>query len=170
MIDVQPSQQSERELNEFLRRLEALGNPPPAAVEAVQEAIRAGFAEVFDSEGAAGGAPWAQLAEATRRERQRLGFPAAHPILERTGDYRASFTKEGHADHISEWSAGAGVWRIAEGSSHELAQYHERGTSRMPARKATAFGAALESRVEAALDDLFRGWFDHAIRAGSFAP
>ena len=168
MIDVQPSQQSERELNEFLRRLEALGNPPPAAVEAVQEAIRAGFAEVFDSEGAAGGAPWAQLAEATRRERQRLGFPAAHPILERTGDYRASFTNEGHADHISEWSAGGGVWRIAEGSGHELAQYHEQGTSRMPARRATAFGAALESRVEQALDGLFREWMDHAIRGGNF--
>ena len=159
MIDVQPSQQSERELNEFLRRLEALGNPPPAAVEAVQEAIRAGFAEVFDSEGAAGGAPWAQLAEATRRERQRLGFPPAHPILERTGDYRVSFTNEGHADHISEWSAGGGVWRIAEGSSDYRAKYHEPGGDIIPRRSVTALGAGIEAQIGAALDQLFFEWF-----------
>lgn len=168
MIDLQPSDASERELKDFLQRLEALGNPPPSAVRAVQEVIREGFAEVFASEGAAGVAPWAQLAEATQRERQRLGFPPAHPILVRTGDYRASFTEERHGDHISEWSAGGGVWRIAEGSRHELAQYHEQGTSRMPARRATAFGAALESRVEQALDGLFREWMDHAIRGGNF--
>jgi len=159
MIRLLPSDATRRELDEFLRELEALGNPPDAAVQSVQTAIRAGFAEVFDSEGAAGGAPWAQLAAATQRERQRLGFPPAHPILVRTGDYRASFTNEGHADHISEWSASGGVWRIAEGSRHELAQYHELGTSRMPARKATTFDAALEDRIRAALDSMFREWF-----------
>jgi hypothetical protein len=158
VISLEPTDASERELKDFLRRLEAIAAPASARVEAVQTAIRAGFADVFTSEGAAGAAPWAQLAEATRRERERLGFPPAHPILERTGDYRGSFTDAGHTDHVSEWSAGGGVWRIAEGSRHELAQYHEQGTARMPARPATAFGAAVTGRVETALDELFREW------------
>jgi len=159
MIRLQPTAQTQEEIAEFLRRLEELGDPPPQAVEGVQAAIRAGFAAVFDSEGAAGAAPWAQLAAATQRERERLGFPPAHPILVRTGDYRASFTEPAHADHISEWDANAGVWRIAEGSRHPLAQYHELGTSRMPARPATRLGAEIEGRIGAALDDLFREWF-----------
>lgn len=159
MISLEPTAESLHDLNEFLQRLTDLGDPPPHAVESVQDAIRAGFAQVFASEGAAGEAPWAQLAEATQRERQRLGFPPAHPILVRTGDYRASFTDAGHADHISEWSAGAGVWRIAEGSSHPLAQFHELGTSRMPARPATRLGAQLEAQIGAALDQLFLEWF-----------
>lgn len=159
MISLEPTAESLHDLDTFLKQLQQLGDPPPAAVEAVQTAIRGGFAQVFASEGAAGAAPWAQLAAATQRERERLGFPPAHPILVRTGDYRASFTDAGHADHISEWSAGGGVWRIAEGSSHELAQYHERGTSRMPARPATTFGAQIEAQVGAVLDDLFREWF-----------
>ena len=136
MIGLTPSDESRRDLADFLRRLEALGDPTPQAVGVVQAAIRDGFAAVFASEGAAGAAPWAELAEATRRERARLGYPPAHPILVRTGDYRASFVDPGHADHVSEWTSGGGVWTIAEGSSHRLAQYHEQGTSRMPARPA----------------------------------
>lgn len=168
MIELTPSERTERDMAEFLHRLEQLGDPPPAAVEGVQAAIRQGFADVFASEGTAGAAPWAQLAEATRRDRERLGFPPAHPILERTGEYRRSFTDQGHADHISEWNAGGGVWRIAEGSSHALAQYHELGTSRMPARRATVFGADLESRIGLTLDGLFGEWFRDEIRGGNF--
>lgn len=161
MIGLTPSDESRRDLADFLRRLDDLGDPSSAAVASVQTAIRAGFAAMFDSEGAAGAAPWAELAEATKRERQRLGFPPAHPILLRTGDYRASFVNEGHADHVSEWSADGGVWRIAEGSRHELAQYHEPGTERMPARPVTVLGPAVEAQIGAVLEQLFREWFGY---------
>lgn len=159
MISLQPTAESLHDLNEFLQRLTDLGDPPPHAVESVQDAIRAGFAQVFASEGAAGEAPWAQLAEATQRERQRLGFPPAHPILVRTGDYRASFTDAGHADHISEWSAGGGVWRIAEGSSDYRTKYHEPGGDIIPRRSVTALGPGIEAQIGAALDQLFVEWF-----------
>lgn len=159
MIDLIPSEQSERDLGEFLKRLESLGNPPASAVRSVQAAIRAGFAQVFDSEGAAGEAPWAELAAATQRERRRLGFPPAHPILERTGDYRASFVQEGHAHHISEWDAGGGMWRIAEGSDDYRAKYHEPGGDIIPRRSVVTLGPGIEAQIAAALDDLFGAWF-----------
>lgn len=158
MIGLTPSDESRRDLADFLRRLDDLGNPSSAAVASVQTAIRAGFAAMFDSEGAAGAAPWAELAEATKRERQRLGFPPAHPILLRTGDYRASFVNEGHADHVSEWSADGGVWRIAEGSRDYRAKYHEPGGDIIPQRSVTRLGAGLEAQIGAALNDLFRAW------------
>ena len=159
MISLEPTAESLHDLDTFLKQLQQLGDPPPAAVEAVQTAIRGGFAQVFASEGAAGAAPWAQLAAATQRERERLGFPPAHPILVRTGDYRASFTDAGHADHISEWSAGGGVWRIAEGSSDYRAKYHEPGGDIIPRRSVTALGAGIEAQIGAALDQLFFEWF-----------
>lgn len=49
-------------------------------------------AKAFASEGSSTGAPWAQLAPSTQAERRRLGFPPAHPILERTGTLKRALT------------------------------------------------------------------------------
>lgn len=46
----------------------------------------------FDTEGASTGAPWQPLAARTQAERRRLGFPPAHPILERTGTLKRALT------------------------------------------------------------------------------
>jgi hypothetical protein len=160
MISLTPTDASERELTDFLRRLEALGDPTPQAVGVVQAAIHDGFAAVFASEGAAGAAPWAELAEATRRERARLGYPPAHPILVRTGDYRASFVEPGHADHVSEWIAIDGTWLIEEGSSDYRAKYHEPGGDIIPRRSVTDLGAGAEDHIGQVLNGLFAGWFE----------
>ena len=53
----------------------------PLVVRVFQGAVVRAFA----SEGATTGAPWPQLKPATRADRRRLGFPPAHPILQRTG-------------------------------------------------------------------------------------
>lgn len=160
MIELRASEQSQREIGEFLRLLDELANPPESAIRPIQEGIRAGFAAIFASEGAAGEAPWAQLAEMTRRQRERLGYPPAHPILHRSGVYRRSFTDEHHVNHVSEWSAGGGVWRIAEGSTDERADRLEFGDPRTPARPVTILGAAGEARLSYVLDQLFEDWFE----------
>jgi hypothetical protein len=50
----------------------------------------------FASEGGSTGAPWKQLAPRTQKERQRLGYGPAHPILQRTTKLmRALTTGEG---------------------------------------------------------------------------
>lgn len=50
----------------------------------VVQVFRTIVAKAFGSEGASTGAPWQQLAESTQADRQRHGFPPAHPILQRT--------------------------------------------------------------------------------------
>jgi hypothetical protein len=49
-------------------------------------------AQAFASEGASTGAPWPPLAPSTQAERRRLGFPPAHPILQRTGTLKRALT------------------------------------------------------------------------------
>lgn len=160
MISLTPTPQTERETAEFLRRLDELANPGDDAIHPIQEGIRAGFAAVFASEGAASGAPWAELAAYTQRQREQLGFPAAHPILERTGIYRRSFVDEFHVNHVSEWSAGGGAWTVEEGSSDDRADILEYGDPRTPARPVTILGNAGEARLGMILDHMFGEWFE----------
>ena len=159
MISLKPTSASERAITEFLRQSAALSNPTAADVRPSQEGIRAGFDAIFATEGAAGEAPWAQLTAYTQHERERLGFPGAHPILERTGIYRRSFADEHHVNHVSEWRVGGGVWTVEEGSSDERADELEFGRPNMPARPVTILGAQGEARLSYILDELFDGWF-----------
>lgn len=68
---------------------------------------------------------WAELAQATIDEKQRLGFATPSP-LKRTGALEESIAGEAE-------EAGLGVRGIV-GSSSDLAEIHEHGTSRIPAR------------------------------------
>lgn len=52
--------------------------------------------ETFAKEGPG----WAPLARRTRREREWLGYGAAHPILHRTGDLYEELTRRSHPQHI----------------------------------------------------------------------
>ena len=58
-----------------------------------------GFEYNFQTESSEEG-PWQELAARTKEEREELGFPREHPILERTGSYRASWIKRGHPNHL----------------------------------------------------------------------
>jgi len=57
--------------------------------------VRRGFEYNFQSESSAEG-PWGELAKRTQEEREDLGFPPKHPILQRTGKYKASWVERGH--------------------------------------------------------------------------
>lgn len=160
MIRLLASDRTRREVAEFLRRVDELGSPSAEAIRPIQETIRAAFDMAFTAEGSA--VRWAPLAPFTQRERRRLGYPPQHPILQRSGDYRRSFTEEGHPAHVSEWEAPAGIWQITEGSADDRAEELEEGRWNMPARPVTDLGEQGENLIAVTLEHLFDQWFEAA--------
>lgn len=79
---------------------------------------------------------WAELAESTKQDRERQGYPEDEPLL-RTGEVRDSVKR---------------LVRDSEGfvgSDNDIAVYEELGTSKMPPR--STFGSAGVENVEAIL-------------------
>ena len=107
-------------------------------VEKIEETARSEFGEY---QPAVDGFPaWAELADSTKDERSRLGYPEDEPLL-REGDLRDSI---GHA--VDEVALEGGV-----GSADPKMVFHEFGTSKMPARP--VFGPA-GFRNKAAIETL----------------
>lgn len=71
--------------------------------------VREGWADNFAREQTGWGSKWAQLANRTQAERSSLGFSPAHPILERTGDYKASWITRTHPRHFEKMHS-RGSW------------------------------------------------------------
>ena len=133
MINLVESAQNQQQWAAIQRTVDNLLRPTKQQLQPVQEAIRAGFAENFDTE-SAGGQPWAQLALFTVIERILLGYPGLHPILQRSGSYRSTFVDGGNAEHISDIEYQAGVTSVFEGSSNVMVEWHEDGNDKLPAR------------------------------------
>jgi hypothetical protein len=72
---------------------------------------------------------WPPLAESTKEQRERAGFPADEPLL-RTGEMRESIehTVQGHEAYV--------------GSNNDKAVYQELGTSKIPPRSFLGDAAA----------------------------
>lgn len=77
---------------------------------------------------------WAPLAAATEEQKARMGYPANAPLLA-TGELRESIVHE------------VGVLEATVGSIDPVMEYHEFGTSRMPARP--VIGPALYRNLDA---------------------
>ena len=133
MINLVESAQNQQQWAAIQRTVDNLLRPTKQQLQPVQEAIRAGFAENFDTE-SAGGQPWAQLALSTVIERVLLGYPGEHPILQRSGNYRSTFVDGGNAEHISDIDYQAGLTSVFEGSANVMVEWHEDGNDKLPAR------------------------------------
>ncbi len=81
-------------------------------------------------------ADWASLAEATRDDRVRQGFPEDDPLL-RTGGLRDSI------EHV------VAAFEAVIGSNSEIAEYQELGTDKIPPRSFLG-GAAVQTGEEVA--------------------
>lgn len=104
-------------------------------VATIMAPILHGFSMNFLREGSAEGS-WPELKDLTQNERHALmtqgdmfggtlvpGFTPAHPILQRTGDYRRSWVDPGHAKHVREdLGSGTASREIWEGSDHPYAE------------------------------------------------
>ena len=89
---------------------------------------------------------WAELAESTKADRTRQGFPEDEPLL-RTGEMRDSI------EHQVE------VPVAQVGSNSDIAVYQELGTQHIPPRSFLG-GAAVEK-----LDDIMKIVGEHAVAA-----
>ena len=135
--------------------MDRLLRPSQADLAPLQEAIRQGFAQNFETE-SAGGTPWAALAPSTVAQRLLLGYGAG-PILQRTGSYRDAFTQATNPDHVSEIEYSGGVTTLSEGSSHPLTPFLEMGTGKMPARPVLELSRSAINEVSEAFDKMVSG-------------
>lgn len=156
MITFKKSARTQQVLDRIERKIKELRAPSRSRFAGVQRAIVAGFAENFDTE-SAGGIPWQPLAPSTVRQRALYGYGGAHPILERDGTYKRSFTVLGGTDHISIFEQSSGKTTVGEGSANPLAAIHETGGSIIPKRQVTRLSSSAKDRTEEELRAVVRG-------------
>lgn len=89
----------------------------------------------FGSEGMYMGRPWKPLSSSTIQNRLALGFGAG-PILQRTGKLKSSIKMVFKSQHEARWKGTADYY-----------QYHQLGTSKMPARPMLGWNAEMERRA-----------------------
>lgn len=138
--------QTTAKFDDVEKLVKRIATPSNTQRREVSDAIRAGFAANFASQGSARGA-WATLAPATIRDRIRRGFGAS-PIRVRTGKGRSGFVERGHPDHVENVSTiSQGVLYEVGSSDQTVSLFHETGTSRMPARPVTPLSDEHEQRI-----------------------
>jgi len=130
---------------DLLRLVDRISSPGSSQKRSISDAIRRSFQDNFTRQQSGGGA-WPALAPSTVLDRQKKGFAGSNPILVRTGGLRASWVSEG-SNHYSSVRSSGGQTVYEEGSQHPLAQFHEAGTSRIPARPVSLLGDSQEQRI-----------------------
>lgn len=136
---------------DLMRLVDRIANPGNAQKRSVADAIRRGYQDNYTTQGAASGTPWRPLAASTVIDRQRKGYAGSSPILVRSGRVRATWVSEG-SGHYSSFRAGGGLSVWEEGSDDPIARFHERGTSKMPARPVSLLGERSEQRIVDTID------------------
>lgn len=127
--------------------IDRINKPGSGNTRKIADAITQGFQDNFTRQSSEAG-PWARLAPSTVIDRQRNGYGGSGPILVRTGGLRAGYTQRGASDHHERiWQSATGLTIEAGSSDERIALFHERGTSRMPARPISLLGDASESRI-----------------------
>lgn len=136
-LDISFEVQGQREVLGRLATFGAKIENMSAAWEQVGTELLKDFQQNFDDEGGAFGkgawAQWAPLRPATVRDRQRLGFPGAHPILVRTGDLMESVTVRGAPGNVFE----VGPNSLVMGTTDPKAKFHQTGSrdGKLPMRR-----------------------------------
>lgn len=152
MIRFIPTPESVRSLDDFLDRLERIPQRMADQDEPIRAAIRQGFALNFERESAGNGPRWAPLAEMTQNERQRLGFGREHPILVRTGSYKASFVDDNADGHVSAQGLSDISLVIEEGSGDIRVGTLELGWVNIPPRPVLGLSFVAEDAIGDEID------------------
>jgi hypothetical protein len=152
--------------------VKAIVAPGQNEKRAIEEAVRAGFAENFANESSGDGSSWTALAGRTNVDRQRRGFPTVHPILARTGRYRAGFTVIGAPNSLSEEESNGSDWTLYVGSSDERRILEKGGTTiiqgkqvYVPPRPATILSDQAESNIASVIERVIAQIEDRTLEA-----
>ena len=127
-LDIYGEEQLERELLRF----SAYAGSPQPAFHKIAEDMRHQIGEQFSSEGGRGSGGWAALSEATSHAKAAAGLDPH--ILQATHTLMHSLTETG-GEHVEE----VGDDFLLFGSKVGYGRYHQKGTSKMPARKPVDF-------------------------------
>lgn len=151
------------------RRFEALADrvdDPSPAWPFVYRTFLALNRGAFASEGASSDAgSWPALAARTQADRVRKGFPAAHPILERTGRLKRSLTAEGDENAIYQASTN----EMRASSAVPYFKYHQSRAPRkvIPRRAVISYTADQRSALLHPIRLYLTGHEPGAMRRGS---
>lgn len=133
-------------LRKLAANMRKLAKVPSRASRAASEKIAEAIQEQFDAGVDPYGEPWAPLAPSTLERKRGPG------ILDETGAMRESI-------EVSPM-AGAGI-KVTVGTDY--AQFHQTGTSRMPARKILPDESGLPDTWERAIEDAVDEAFERTI-------
>lgn len=147
MIRFVPEPDSRRQLEEFLDRLENIPRRVAEQDDPIRAAIRRGFALNFERESAGNGPRWSPLAEMTNDERERLGYPREHPILVRSGSYKASFVDADADGHVTAQGVSDTTLLIEEGSGDIRVGTLELGWVNIPPRPVLGLNFVAEDEI-----------------------
>lgn len=123
-LDVYGEEQIDREL---LRFSSYVGDPSPA-FHKIADDMRENIGHRFEAEGPG----WAKLAMSTLAAKAAAGLPAE--ILQATRKLMWSLTRKG-GDHIEEIDDDS----LRFGSADKKGRFHQKGTTKMPARRPIDF-------------------------------
>ena len=156
MITLTATEESRQDINELAAFFEGLSNPTIDMRKQVGDVVRSLFANHFAEEGSDVSGPWADLKESTRIERKMEGYNPDHPILERSGYYRESFTNPGAPDNLELLVQHKSGWTMELGSEDWRVKELEGGRPRMFARPVTKLSGSERDEIGDVLDSLFQ--------------
>lgn len=149
-----------RQFNFVRELLTRLYRPTRNELDRIERSVRAGFMQNFARQSVGGGAPWASLADRTRRERVFQGYNATNPILRRRNVYAESWTRVGGWRMFVYSPVG---WTLHIASDHKWAFTHELGNRgrAIPARAVRYLDGGQQRVVASAVES----WVDSVIRS-----
>lgn len=156
LFRLEMTSESRAKFTQRMDRLERAGERLP---DAVREHVGPVLAHIFDRNFEAEGPGWAALSEGwTVPERESLGFPGRHPILQRSGSLRASVGDRGHPQHVEDIvPMGDGSFRLEVGSSDIRAGMLGRGG-------VTGLGTVIPARPFLQVDEIDHPLLREALR------
>jgi len=113
------------------------------------KAIHKEYSLNFDFQGFRTGKAWSKLAKSTQKQRARLGFGAARPILIRTGKLQRGLNK-GMVNRN----------KLLIKNSVDYAIYHQEGTSKIPKRPLFLF----TKRMKRTISQIFINHIKESLR------
>jgi len=165
MIQLTATPESRQDVEELAAFFQGLNSPTISMRQEVGDVVRRLFASHFEQEGSPASGPWADLEDWTQRERIAEGFGGKHPVLERYGDYRRSFTESLSGNSIENLIARNSGWTLELGSGDWRVEELEGGRPNMDARPVTRMTDGEASEIGDVLDRLFQQAADDMDKA-----